>query len=149
MGFARSPRLLQQLLHLVPERRHLGVLVRHLPVLADQKDVRPHDPVLGRQGTARLEDVRGAEIEGLRPLCALRLQGAPGGHDSRDDEKERELARIEATADSIFKLCSEPWRGRIVEEFRRLGFNYVSIDLEGFRSGSLNAMVPVEMLSKR
>ncbi len=51
-------------------------------------------PVGQGQIYARLEDVRG-EIEGLRPLCALRLQGAPAGHDSRDEDKERELARIE------------------------------------------------------
>ena len=32
------------------------------------------------------------------------------------------------------------------EDFRDLGFRYVTLDLEGFRSGSLNAVVPVEAL---
>ncbi len=52
-------------------------------------------PVGQGQIYARLEDVRGAEIEGLRPLCALRLQGAVAGPDSGDEERERELARVE------------------------------------------------------
>lgn len=41
-----------------------------------------------------LEDVAGVEIEGLRPLCALRLRGGePMGGAVAD--KERELARVE------------------------------------------------------
>lgn len=45
------------------------------------------------QAYARLEEVAGAEIEGLRPLCALRLRGelSEGG----GDESAKELARLE------------------------------------------------------
>jgi uncharacterized protein len=60
-----------------------------------------------------------------------------------------ELARIEANPDDVARLAAEPLRTKIAVEFRRLGFNYVSVDLDGFRSGSLNAMVPVELLAKR
>jgi len=60
-----------------------------------------------------------------------------------------EVARIETTGNELIKLCTAPLRVQVADEFHRLGFNYVSVDLEGFRSGSLNAMVPVEMLSKR
>jgi hypothetical protein len=52
-------------------------------------------PVGQGQVYARLEDVNGAEIEGLRPLCALRLRGETAGPEPQDDAKERELARIE------------------------------------------------------
>ena len=52
-------------------------------------------PVGQGQVYARLEDVNGAEIEGLRPLCALRLRGETAGAEPRDDARERELARIE------------------------------------------------------
>jgi hypothetical protein len=52
-------------------------------------------PVGQGQVYARLEDVNGAEIEGLRPLCALRLRGAEVGPEPKDDARERELARIE------------------------------------------------------
>jgi pyridinium-3,5-biscarboxylic acid mononucleotide sulfurtransferase len=30
--------------------------------------------------------------------------------------------------------------------FKALGFTYVTLDLEGFRSGSMNAVLPVEAL---
>ncbi len=32
--------------------------------------------------------------------------------------------------------------------FKALGFKYVTLDLEGFRSGSMNAMLPVATLLK-
>jgi hypothetical protein len=46
------------------------------------------------QPYARVEDVSWAEIEGLRPLCALRLRGVTGDED-RDTAREKELARRE------------------------------------------------------
>lgn len=41
----------------------------------------------------RLEDVDGAEIEGLRPLCAMHLRETARA--PADDERARELARLE------------------------------------------------------
>jgi uncharacterized protein len=32
--------------------------------------------------------------------------------------------------------------------FKALGFNYVTLDLEGFRSGSMNAVLPAELIAK-
>jgi uncharacterized protein len=32
--------------------------------------------------------------------------------------------------------------------FKALGFSYVTLDLEGFRSGSMNALLPVKALAK-
>jgi pyridinium-3,5-biscarboxylic acid mononucleotide sulfurtransferase len=60
-----------------------------------------------------------------------------------------ELARIESSVEDVARLASQPIRDAVAAEFRRLGFNYVSLDLEGFRSGSLNAMIPSETLAKR
>lgn len=33
--------------------------------------------------------------------------------------------------------------------FKGLGFTYVTLDLEGFRSGSMNAVLPVETLTRQ
>jgi hypothetical protein len=49
-------------------------------------------PVGAGQSYAALEEVGAAEIEGLRPLCALRLRGAEEGGPG---EREREIARME------------------------------------------------------
>ena len=40
-------------------------------------------------------------------------------------------------------------RGELVPAFRALGFKYVTLDLEGFRSGSLNALIPLDSSDDR
>jgi uncharacterized protein len=57
-----------------------------------------------------------------------------------------ELARIEVSLDALPRLAEPESRGQIVARFRELGFRYVTLDLEGFRSGSLNTVLPVESL---
>jgi len=52
-----------------------------------------------------------------------------------------ELARVEVPVDALPLLVREDVRGRLVEGLRELGFAYVTLDLEGFRSGSMNAAV--------
>ena len=38
------------------------------------------------------------------------------------------------------------FRVELLSKFRAMGFKFVTIDLEGFRSGSLNNLVPAEDL---
>jgi uncharacterized protein len=38
--------------------------------------------------------------------------------------------------------------GEFARVFKSLGFSYVTLDLEGFRSGSMNALLPLESLRK-
>jgi uncharacterized protein len=47
------------------------------------------------------------------------------------------LARIEVPAGEIEKLAVD-FRQKIVDGIKTLGFQYVTLDLEGFRSGSMN-----------
>ena len=56
------------------------------------------------------------------------------------------IARIEVPTDSISRLADESLRTRLVARFHQLGFQYITLDLEGFRSGSLNAFVDVGVL---
>jgi uncharacterized protein len=49
-----------------------------------------------------------------------------------------EIARIEVPRPDLARLLAEPLMSRVVAAIRALGFSYVTIDLEGFRSGSLN-----------
>jgi len=57
-----------------------------------------------------------------------------------------DVARVEVAAGAVPKLIEEPLRREVVEKLKTIGFKYVSLDLEGFRSGSLNAVLPVESL---
>jgi uncharacterized protein len=50
-----------------------------------------------------------------------------------------ELARIEVPADRIEELVAR--RAEIVEALCGAGFRYVTLDLEGFRSGSQNLVI--------
>jgi len=57
-----------------------------------------------------------------------------------------DVARIEVSAESLSKFLDADFRRGVVEELKSIGFKYISLDLEGFRSGSLNAVLPVESL---
>ena len=57
-----------------------------------------------------------------------------------------DVARIEVPASDLPRFTTEPFRGELVAHFKSLGFKFISLDLEGFRSGSLNAMLSAESL---
>jgi pyridinium-3,5-biscarboxylic acid mononucleotide sulfurtransferase len=50
-----------------------------------------------------------------------------------------DLARVEVPLEALAELVRPGTRERLVEGLRGLGFAYVTLDLEGFRSGSMNA----------
>ena len=53
------------------------------------------------------------------------------------------MARIEVPREDVPRLLTPNVRDVIVEKFRAAGFTYVTVDLEGYRSGSLNRVTPV------
>jgi len=53
-----------------------------------------------------------------------------------------DLARLEVGQNEIDRLWERSTRDAIVKRFKELGFRFVTIDLQGFRSGSLNEFVP-------
>ena len=54
------------------------------------------------------------------------------------------LARIELLSEDIPIILSKENIKRIKTEFEKLGFCYITIDLEGYRSGSLNEILNLE-----
>nr|MCR4900872.1 ATP-dependent sacrificial sulfur transferase LarE [Treponema sp.] len=52
------------------------------------------------------------------------------------------IARIEVAPEDFTKLLEH--REKIVTEFKALGFNYVSMDLQGYRSGSMNETLQIK-----
>jgi len=51
------------------------------------------------------------------------------------------LARIEISPEDFSRLTEENFRVALVEKLKSLGFVYVTLDLQGFRSGSMNAVL--------
>jgi uncharacterized protein len=86
---------------------------------------------VSRERTARVE----AAEEYLHGLgyreCRVRLH-------------EGELARVEVPAAELGRLLDPAVREGLVQRLRELGFRFVTLDLEGFRSGSLNTLVSLE-----
>ena len=56
---------------------------------------------------------------------------------------EGEMARIEVQPEAIEMLASPNIRDRLLQEFKRRGFKFVTLDLAGFSSGSLNQLVQI------
>ena len=52
--------------------------------------------------------------------------------------------RIEVPATELARMAEPAIRDGLARRLRELGFNFVTLDLEGFRSGSLNTLVPLE-----
>jgi uncharacterized protein len=59
-----------------------------------------------------------------------------------------DLARVEVPLPELARCVLPEFRAALVLAFRNLGFKFVTLDLEGFRSGSLNTLVPLDSLTK-
>ena len=55
-----------------------------------------------------------------------------------------EIVRIEIGPSELPKALNMEMAGTLVEIFRDLGFQYVTLDLAGYRQGSLNEVLPAE-----
>ncbi len=51
------------------------------------------------------------------------------------------IARIEVNPSDLGDFIAEPLRSEINDEFKKIGYSYVTLDMEGFRSGSLNEIL--------
>jgi len=85
--------------------------------------------------TARVEAAEGVlRALGLRE-CRVRYH-------------EGDLARLEVPAGAIPLIAGEEVRTTLARELHRIGFKFVALDLDGFRSGSLNELVPLEVKAR-
>jgi pyridinium-3,5-biscarboxylic acid mononucleotide sulfurtransferase len=54
------------------------------------------------------------------------------------------LAKIELSDDDFEKILPSKIRAAVLEKFRQIGFLFVSIDIEPYRSGRMNRSVPLD-----
>lgn len=57
-----------------------------------------------------------------------------------------EIVRIEIARDELGRAFAPEMAAQLVPIFKRLGFKYVTLDCEGYRSGSMNAVLPIEQI---
>jgi uncharacterized protein len=102
--------------------RELGLPTWDKPAQACLASRIPYGTAITRE---RLSQIEGAEafLHGLGiPQVRVRLHGG--------------VARIEVLPESLPSIMEH--RPEIVGELHRLGFSYVTVDLEGYRTGSMN-----------
>ena len=59
-----------------------------------------------------------------------------------------EIVRIEIARDEMPRALSPDMATEFARIFRALGFKFVTLDLEGFRSGSMNSLLPADQLTR-
>ena len=59
-----------------------------------------------------------------------------------------EMVRIEIAPDELSRALDLAMVAEFTRIFKTLGFKFITLDLEGFRSGSMNALLPAEHLTR-
>lgn len=59
-----------------------------------------------------------------------------------------EIVRIEIARDELATALTPEMAAEFTRVFKALGFKFVTLDLEGFRSGSMNALLPIAEITR-
>jgi uncharacterized protein len=59
-----------------------------------------------------------------------------------------DIARIEIAREEMERALNPAMAAQFTTIFKALGFKFVTLDLEGFRSGSMNSLLPAEQLRR-
>jgi uncharacterized protein len=97
-----------------------------------------------------------SRIEYGRPVTPEALQVVERGEQSLRQMGFRQfrvrhhgdIVRIEIARDELPRALTPEMAFEFTRIFKALGFSYVTLDLEGFRSGSMNAVLPLHGLTK-
>ena len=115
--------------------KHLGLPTWDKPAFACLSSRFPYGMGITRQNLTRIDNAE----------TLLRDEGFRFVRVRFHDEK---TARIEVGKEEISRLLDEALRERIVAHLKGLGFTYVTLDLAGYRTGSMNEVLPVELKRK-
>ena len=107
--------------------RELGLPTADKPALACLASRFPYGSPISEEKLAQVEAAENALREqGLRQVRA-RHHG--------------NTLRIEVGTDEIARLCDDEVRQKVVKTAKDAGFTYVTLDLEGYRTGSMNEVL--------
>ena len=81
-------------------------------------------------------------VTGLKQVEACEEWLRQHGFSNFRVRNHQQLARIEVDPADISRFNDTTLRNELVEVFKTHGFNYVTIDLQGYRSGSMNETLP-------
>jgi uncharacterized protein len=95
-----------------------------------------------------------SRIEYGRPVTREALAQVEAGEDALRELGFRQfrvrhhgpIVRIEIASEELPRALDSKMSAEFVRIFKALGFEYVTLDLQGFRSGSMNAVLPLSAL---
>jgi uncharacterized protein len=98
-----------------------------------------------------------SRIEYGRPVTREALEVVEKGEDALRALGFRQLrvrhhgetVRIEIAGDELAHALNPAMAAEFTRIFKALGFQFVTLDLEGFRSGSMNSLLPAEALRRQ
>jgi uncharacterized protein len=98
-----------------------------------------------------------SRIEYGRPVTSQALQAVEQGEDALHALGFRQIrvrhhgqiARIEVAPEDMPRALNPQMAAEFTRILKGLGFEFVTLDLEGFRSGSMNALLPVKDLTRK
>lgn len=98
-----------------------------------------------------------SRIEYGRPVTLEALSAVEHGEDALRELGFRQfrvrhhgdIVRIEIDRDEMPRALSSEMAIKFTEIFKSLGFKFVTLDLEGFRSGSMNSLLSAETLIRK
>lgn len=95
-----------------------------------------------------------SRIEYGRPVTREALAAIEAGEDALRElgflrarvRHHGDIVRIEIAPEDLARAFNPEMAARLVPIFKKLGFKYVTLDCEGYRSGSMNAVLPIEQI---
>lgn len=118
-----------------------GLTKPEIRVLSAEMGLPTHDKPAGPCLSSRVQYGESITPEKLRMIEAAETMLHELGFRECRVRHHDKLARIEVPAGQIERLASPDLRMKIDAAFRELGYQYVCIDIRGFRSGSMNEVI--------
>jgi uncharacterized protein len=115
--------------------KHLGLPTWDKPSFACLSSRFPYGTAITRENLTRVDEAETFLRD--RGFRAFRVRF----HDAS-------TARIEVTPSEFHRLLEDGLRAEIVDRMKNLGFTYVTLDLQGYRTGSMNEVLSDETLSR-
>lgn len=118
-----------------------GLTKPEIRVLSAEMGLPTHDKPAGPCLSSRVQYGESITPEKLRMIEAAETMLHDLGFRECRVRHHDKLARIEVPAGQIERLASPDLRMKVDAAFRELGYQYVCIDIRGFRSGSMNEVI--------
>jgi len=125
-----------------------GLTKQEIRELARQAGLRIWDKPASACLSSRIEYGRPVTREALavvergeEAICALGFRQFRVRHHG-------DIVRIEIARDELERALNPAMAAQFTTIFKALGFSFVTLDLEGFRSGSMNSLLPADQLRR-